>query len=113
MKNSIRSLCTFVLFAAIVNGQTPAPLNYQVNIQPGSPLGYYYVTPFSAGNGVTQTMLMDQRGRLLYYRQFNSLTADFKMQPDGRLTYFYRDKFYVMNALMQVTDSVVVPAPYA
>lgn len=52
-------------------------------------------------------MILENDGTPYFYRQIDGVGLDFKMQPDGRLTYFNStpDAFYAMDARYAVVDS--------
>ncbi|HYJ33710.1 MAG TPA: aryl-sulfate sulfotransferase [Candidatus Binatia bacterium] len=52
-------------------------------------------------------MILENDGTPYWYRQIDGVGLDFKMQPDGRLTYFdsAHDAFYAMDARYAVVDS--------
>jgi len=52
-------------------------------------------------------MILDNDGTPFFQRKLGSLAQDFKMQPDGRLTYYDTDAkcFYALNARYAVVDS--------
>ena len=52
-------------------------------------------------------MILENTGNPVFYRKMPKTTADFKVQPNGFLTYFsYNDnKFYELNGYYQIIDS--------
>jgi hypothetical protein len=52
-------------------------------------------------------MILENDGTPYWYRRIDGVGLDFKMQPDGRLTYFdsAHDAFYAMDARYAVVDS--------
>src|SRR2546430_3512450 len=77
---------------------------------PGTPSpGLLFLSDFKLATTGYKSYLMILRndGSPLFYRKLNGLGADFKVQPDGRLTYFDSAAmgFYAMNPLYAVVDS--------
>src|SRR5262245_22778901 len=72
--------------------------------------GVFFLAPFANSNTtVARLQILDDRGQALFQRQFNGVfrPTDFKVQPDGRLTFFLSgaEKFYVMDGAYAVVDS--------
>jgi hypothetical protein len=70
--------------------------------------GRIFLTTLSWGGGLPQMLLiLDDSGRPVFYRETPGPCVDFKMQPDGRLTYFdwLVNKYYAMDATYTVVDS--------
>ena len=78
--------------------------------------GYYFFAPYASSPPYTYDqpqLILDRFGNIVWYRIFpgltrNTTTYDFKIQPDGRMTYFgvTKNKFYVMDSTFTVTDSL-------
>jgi hypothetical protein len=57
-------------------------------------------------------MILDKSGNLVYYKKFNFTESDFKLFPDGRMSYAYSPgipalaKFQIMDSTFNVVDSV-------
>jgi hypothetical protein len=74
-------------------------------------LGYYFLVPARISNpalGIHSQMILDRFGDLVYYRPLGVVpnTPDFKMQPNGMITYFLNTKFYIVDSTFTVIDSV-------
>ena len=78
--------------------------------------GYYFMSPYTNAPPFTYDrphLILDRYGRVVYYRLFTggsnvNPTIDFKLQPDGRMTYFDTDKgrCYLMDSTFTVVDSL-------
>jgi hypothetical protein len=78
--------------------------------------GYYYIAPYSSSPPYTYTnpqLILDRYGKIVWYRIFsglpqNTTTYDFKIQPDGRMTYYSLDrkKFFVMDSTFTIKDTL-------
>src|SRR5512133_967288 len=78
--------------------------------------GYYFVSPYA--NGTTFSferphLILDRFGRIVYYRVFpvpsnQTPTIDFKLQPDGRMSYFDigKGKYFLMDSTFSDVDSI-------
>jgi hypothetical protein len=52
-------------------------------------------------------MLLDRTGDLVWYHQGSQFTLDFKVHPNGRLTYSDRFRWYVLDSGFNVIDTVL------
>jgi len=78
--------------------------------------GYYFMIPYT--NAFFETydhgqLILDRFGRIIFYRIFPTdlnlnPTIDFKLQPNGRMSYFNtnREKFYFMDSTFTDMDSI-------
>lgn len=73
--------------------------------------GYYFLVPIRVGSGgpvqnPTQ-MILDRNGNVVYTKEFASgNTGDFKLQPNGLISYSFQNKFYLMDSTFTIVDSV-------
>jgi len=70
--------------------------------------GSLFMASFATGGvGSPYLLILDDTGAPLFYRQMSSTCTDFKLQPNGQLTYFDSGalKFYALNAGYAVVDS--------
>ena len=53
-------------------------------------------------------MILDRFGDLVYYKPIGAInhTPDFKVQPNGMITYFLNDKYYILDSTFTIKDSV-------
>ena len=74
--------------------------------------GYYFVVPIKIGPGPAlynpTHMILDHTGNVVYVNEFVSgnNTGDFKLQPNGLISYSFANKFYLMDSTFAVVDSV-------
>jgi hypothetical protein len=69
--------------------------------------GVFFMAPWRVGEPKNSHLeIVDDLGQQLYERSLPTTTfaLDFKMQPDGRLTYFRDDMFDVMDSAYAVVD---------
>jgi hypothetical protein len=59
------------------------------------------------GSYVPYLMILDDTGKPIFYRKMQGWCSDFKLQPNGLLTYFdtFRGRFYAMDSTYAVIDS--------
>ena len=109
--------CSFMQFALIiitclflisesVFAQYPI---YTSIVGKSAPKGYYFLNAFkyrkSGNDNKTYLTILDHLGRLVYYKQ-SVVASDFKIHPNGLISYFENGKYYLMNGKFQVVDSV-------
>jgi len=78
--------------------------------------GYYFLAPYASSPPYSYThpqLILDRLGQIVWYRIFSgppstTTTYDFKIQPDGRMTYYSiaRKKFFVMDSTFMIKDSL-------
>lgn len=70
--------------------------------------GYYFIIPFVPGSGDFPThMILDSVGRVVYYKPMNVLNSgDFKILPNGLMSYSWANKFYLMDSTFTIVDSL-------
>lgn len=71
--------------------------------------GYYFLFTYSMKNRKQklpgQEMIIDGAGHLVYYRK-KKYESDFKIHPNGLISYFEKDKFTILNSQFKIVDSV-------
>ncbi len=69
--------------------------------------GYYFMVPYKMNKSLSKVMLLilDKKGEPLFYKIVVH-ASDFKIQPNGMVTYFSKDKHLVLNSQFEVIDSV-------
>src|SRR6187401_1782165 len=65
--------------------------------------GYYFLCPSrltNPGVGTHAQMILDRFGDLVYYRPLGIIVAtpDFKVQPNGMITFLLNGKYYVLDS---------------
>ena len=78
--------------------------------------GYYFFAPYASSPPYTYDqpqLILDKFGEVVWYRVLPGLTRttttyDFKIQPDGRMTYYSvtRGLYYVMDSTFNISDSL-------
>jgi Arylsulfotransferase (ASST)/Bacterial Ig-like domain len=60
--------------------------------------GYFFVASFPFPLGPNNYLLiLDHAGHVVYYQRTDHMAADFKLQPNGMLTYYTDGTFYAMD----------------
>ena len=103
MKNRIISAAG-LLFATTAQAQ-PAP--YVADDFPAEEHGWYFITPgiFGGGNIPPRMMILDGAGHIAYHRVAPG-ASDFRVWPDGRMSYAAGTKHRLMDSTFTVVDSV-------
>lgn len=74
----------------------------------GTP-GYYFLTTYKIGNydylKTGYNLIIDPDGQVVYFKHTGK-SFDFKIQPSGLMSYFERNKFYVLDSSFTIVDSV-------
>jgi hypothetical protein len=75
--------------------------------------GYYFFCPYKLSAyptfpaGSQYQMILDKDGRVVFYREVAGFFAgDFKLQPNGQISFCGDGKFYLMDSTFTVVDSV-------
>src|SRR5688500_10123058 len=73
--------------------------------------GYYFLVPARITNpnaGIHAQMILDRYGDLVYYNPLGNIinTTDFKVQPNGMITYCMNSKFNIRRSACTVSDAV-------
>lgn len=75
----------------------------------GTAEGYIFTAPFYLSNFVAQftyLTILDNNGQPVYYSQQPGLATDFKVQPNGLLTYYDANAFHVMDSAYNIVDTI-------
>lgn len=90
-------------------------LDLMVNNNPSS--GEIFIAPFQflANSQFGYLLILENDGLPVYYKRFDYLQLDFKLQPNGGLTYFNSQygKYYEMNSYFSIIDSFECKNGYA
>lgn len=119
MRNfQIAGIILFLVFLGISftgQGQNFPPISFVIE-DSAATQGYYFISPYTNSpsfNFDLPHLILDRFGRIVYYRVFpgGSIqvpTVDFKIQPDGRMSYFdiSNKKFYLMDSTFTIVDSI-------
>lgn len=100
------------------NAQEMPPLNVIIH-DSASTQGYYFMAPYRTMPPYTYShpqLILDRYGRIMYYCVFpylnisSTTTEDFKIQPDGSMSYFSSalNYFCLMDSTFTVVDSMGV-----
>lgn len=106
----LKKFCFLLLFLTPgfrVQAQTYPP--YNINICDSASAGYYFLCALRIGppNGIFPTqMILDSLGRTVYYKEFIGGGGDFKVQPNGQITYEHNGQYFIMDSTFTIVDSV-------
>lgn len=107
-KSCIRKLLVVLIAVQSSLGlaQPPEPIaTGKGNIEPG----YFFMVPFKMSNRhetpFSYLMILNEKAELVYYRKVKA-ASDFKIQNNGQITYFAKDKFYIFDKTLTLLDSV-------
>jgi hypothetical protein len=98
----------FFFHVSLLSQNYPA---YHVNIADSSSSGYYFLAPIKTGRNVKNPpamLILDKAGNVIYYKTLKQTDAvlDFKIQPNGMMSYFSKDRFYLMDSTFSIIDSI-------
>lgn len=103
-------LIVFLFISGVVQSQNiPA---YNAVVYDSTLTGYYFLASLKLGTqGVMNTpvqMILNSNGETVYYHPFaaGSFMLDFKIQPNGQITYFDNGQFYIADSNFQLIDSI-------
>jgi hypothetical protein len=88
---------------------------YTVSVYDTASSGFYFTLPVNIGfnpSAIPPThMILDDKGRVVYYKNFvvGVPTGDFKLQPNGLMSYSRQNKFYLMDSTFMIIDTVACP----
>ncbi len=87
-----------------------ALLPYRMNIaDSGLSQGYYFLFTYKMRKEekprLGQQLILDGTGAVVYCR-WTDVASDFKVHPDGRMSFFRKGKFFLMDSLFRIVDSV-------
>jgi len=100
-----------LIFAAFGNGYCQIPPYHAAIYDSSKTTGYYFLVPSRFTNstlGFHSQLILDRYGDVVYYRSLGTVTnsPDFKVQPNGLITYYKGQKFYVLDSTFTIIDSV-------
>ena len=101
-----------ICFCVSFYARSQAVPAYSVTLVTEQSTGHYFVTAAHPGNvsthSVSYNMILENNGDLLYFKKFvgEAKSGDFKLLPNGLISYFSKDKFYLMDKAFKLVDSV-------
>lgn len=103
------------LMTLSVLGQNFPPMNITIS-DSGASSGYYFLSPYTNANPYIYDhahLILDRLGKVVYFRSFEGYddpnpTIDFKLQPNGKISYFNieRKKFFLLDSTFTLVDSI-------
>jgi hypothetical protein len=73
--------------------------------------GYYFMVPYRINfsikdfNTINNQYIINTFGEIVFFRK-TQFGSDFKIQPNGVISYWHGNKFYLLNKHFQIFDSV-------
>ncbi|MCX6275174.1 MAG: aryl-sulfate sulfotransferase [Bacteroidetes bacterium] len=106
-----RILFTFSLLAIIFDSSAQIPPHQSIIYDSTGTTGYYFLVPSrltTPNAGFHSQLVLDRFGDVVYFKSLGSLTntPDFKVQPNGMITYFRNNMFYILDSTFTIVDSV-------
>jgi hypothetical protein len=105
---TLRTLFIVLIFTGKSFAQLPP---YTATVYDTTVTGYYFFTPFiNLANSLNY--IVDAKGHLVYYKFFSSLAVDFKVHPNGMMSYYYGNRYYIMDSTFNITDTLAAANGY-
>lgn len=110
-------LCFFPLFFLSYLSIGQVYPSYVANVfDSAASVGYYFMSPKYSksinnppGGFMETQMILDRYGELIYFHNFiGTRASDFKIQPNGIMTFIDKDEGFYMDSTFTYTDSVWV-----
>lgn len=106
----LRRLLLLLPFACSVVSAQEIP-RYTVTLQGSSATGFYFLCPAQTGRPTPDILpfhlILDGAGRVVYYRIVpTGNTGDFRLHPDGIISYYHGNWYYFLDSTFRVIDSV-------
>jgi hypothetical protein len=85
---------------------------YNLNIYDSSVTGYYFLVARNLGTPVSgyvpMQLILNTMGEVVYYNPFPNppSSVDFKLQPNGKISYYRGDKYFLLDSTFTIIDSV-------
>ncbi len=105
-------LCVFIFLSVKSFAQT-YPLFNITAFDSTQSTGYYFFCPYKLSGfpffpaGKQHQMILDKDGSVIYYNnKVGYFAGDFKLQPNGVMSYCGQDYFYLMDSTFTVYDSI-------
>ena len=113
MIRSITLTCLWLnLFVPTIFAQTYPPFTVSAYDSTQS-TGYYFLCPYNFANfptfpvGTQHHLILDSKGDVVYFNNIIGYFAgDFKLHPNGLMSYAGHDKYYLMDSTFTIVDSV-------
>lgn len=115
LKLALKKIILFLICIGIklvLFGQFPSLPSYTVTIVDSTNHGYYFISPHKPdpfkSSYSSFNMILDRFGDIVYLKKFpaNLKLIDFKLQPNNLISYYYYNRFYLMDSTFNIIDSV-------
>ncbi len=109
----MRKILYSALLFILTNYGIAQPPQFNVTVYTPESEGYYFLCPYRISAfpnfppGNQNQMILDDKGNVIYYKPFSGYFAgDFKLQPNGQMSYAGNNKFFIMDSTFTIVDSV-------
>ena len=104
-------VCVPLLFVIAFSSVAQIPPYHVTIFDSSATKGYYFLVPGRMTNptaGIHSQLVLDRFGDVVYYKSLGAVTnsPDFKVQPNGMITYYKGLKFYILDSTFTIIDSV-------
>lgn len=104
----------FVFFFSLYSVLTAQPQlpKFTVSKVDQSSSGYYFFSPIRLGAsgpiGGFSDIILDAKGNLVYCKNYEAgfIAGNLTLHPNGKYSYFFENKYYVLDSLFQPADTV-------
>jgi hypothetical protein len=83
---------------------------YHVTVDTNNSVGYYFITPVKFGGGANASnyqMILDKQGNVVYTKNAGrQAVSDFKIQPNGLMSYNTKGKSFLLDSTFTEIDSL-------
>ncbi len=106
-------LLIFLSFLHVATSSAQLYPPFQVQVADTAATGYYFLCPIKVpnpGGAFPAThLILDGKGQVVYFRKFPAgvVSSDFKIQPNGWMSYSVGARFLFMDSTFTVVDSAV------
>jgi len=103
----------FILFFSFLKINSQILPSYSVTALDTASKGYYFFIPLKFGGTlpgyITTQVITDKNGTSVYYKKFPAgAPGDFKLLPNGLMSYSRNGKFYLMDSTFTLVDSLAL-----
>lgn len=87
---------------------------YSINVCDSSSTGYYVFAAIKPGQKIAKYpayhFILDKKGAVVYFKKFplDISPGDFKLHRNGMFSYYYKNKFLIMDSTFTIVDSVCI-----
>jgi hypothetical protein len=110
----MKLLASFLVlfFSLDIGAQSLNLPSFYISKLDSSSVGYYFFSPIKLGKTGASTLPIDlvlnKYGKVVYFKQYaeGRFSGGLQLQANGLLSYYFNEKFYLMDSTFKVVDSV-------